>query len=105
MTYGKFPLLRIDHINQNKIDNRIQNLREVSHAENLQNRGATRKNTTGAKGVSFDKRKEKFYARITAFNKKYYLGRFDKLEDAKNAYRIAALKLHIQPLVNKGNGN
>lgn len=48
-------LPQVDHINRNKIDNRLENLRWVSHRDNDRNRGICIRNTSGKQGVSFDK--------------------------------------------------
>tara|TARA_R110000868_G_scaffold116769_2_gene310582 strand:- start:1348 stop:1728 length:381 start_codon:yes stop_codon:yes gene_type:complete len=53
--YGFIPV-RIDHINQDKTDNRIKNLREVTNSENLRNMSKSKKNKSGFTGVSFDKK-------------------------------------------------
>jgi hypothetical protein len=77
----------IDHINHNTLDNRRSvNLREASVSENLQNRkGLTSHNTSGYRGVSFDKSKGKYRAYIRVNNKLKALGCF------KNAVEAAAV--------------
>ena len=53
MSTGVDPLdMSIDHINQNKVDNRFSNLRIVSHAENLKNQGMYSDNTSGTMGIT-----------------------------------------------------
>ena len=49
--HGYLPENEIDHIDQNKLNNKIENLREVSHACNIRNRGNSRNNKSGIKGV------------------------------------------------------
>lgn len=85
--YKKWPTEYIDHINENKIDNRIENLRDVSHSVNLANqKNPQRNNTSGYRGVSYKKRIAKFHAQIFV-NKKYNsLGYFDSAEEAHKAY-------------------
>lgn len=89
----------IDHINGNKKDNRIENLREVCKHENCTNRNKTDlKNLTSKyKGVHRNKKSDKsgkFYSCIS-FNKvKYYLGSFDDELEAYKAYLIKANELH-----------
>lgn len=93
--YGTWPENNIDHINGDPSDNRIENLRDVSHAENMQNlRGAKQNNRTGHLGVCFDKRWGKFEARIAANGKRTSLGRFDTAEEAGEAYLAAKRALH-----------
>lgn len=83
----KWPSQYIDHINENKLDNRIENLRDVSHSVNLANqKNPQRNNTSGFRGVSYKKRISKFHAQIFV-NKKYNsLGYFDSAEEAHKAY-------------------
>jgi len=72
--YGYLPENRIDHINRNKSDNRIENLREVSHACNLRNTGNHCTNTSGVKGVRWHKGNKKWAAHITVNGKEIFLG-------------------------------
>jgi hypothetical protein len=84
----------VDHINGNKIDNRIENLRDVTHCQNMMNIKKYSLNTSGYKGVSFHKRSQKWVAQIK-FNKKHlYLGLFDQPEKAYEAYCYKAKELH-----------
>ena len=62
--HGYWPEGPIDHINGNKSDNRICNLREVSKAQNGLNRGLNANNTSGCRGVSWVKRKKTWTIRI-----------------------------------------
>jgi len=84
----------IDHCDTDKANNRIGNLRLATKIQNGQNRSAPRQNTLGHKGVSWAKRERRWRANINA-NKKYIsLGYFRSIDDAIEAYRIAALKYH-----------
>lgn len=93
--YGVFPKGLIDHINRNRIDNRIANLREVNKAENLQNQTLRAVSKTGFMGASFNTQKQKYVAQITVFGKKIYLGQFDSAEEAHQAYMRKKVELHI----------
>jgi len=84
----------VDHIDGDRLNNTRSNLRGCTNAENLQNRGKPSNNTSGVKGVHWDKARSKWKAEIQAGGEKYYLGRFDILVDAKTAYKRAARKLH-----------
>lgn len=84
----------VDHINGNKIDNRKENLRLCTVSENARNRGPTKFNSLGLKGVK--KRKNKFSANIMADGISHYLGVFDNKEDAAYAYAEASKKLHLK---------
>lgn len=93
--YGEWPVNSIDHINGDPSDNRIENLRDVSHTGNTQNlRGPKRNNVSGYLGVVFDKRWGKFDARIATNGKRTSLGRFDTAEEASEAYLAAKRALH-----------
>jgi hypothetical protein len=91
--YGEWPSLDIDHINRNKADNRISNLRDVSHKQNHQNKSKPSNNTSGHPGVSWYKRISKWQARIMHNYKHIHLGLFENIEDAIAA-RKAAEKLY-----------
>ncbi len=71
---GYFPELDIDHINGDRQDNRIENLREVSRSCNLQNMKKSKANKTGFPGVFYKKELDKFQAYITVRKKRHYLG-------------------------------
>jgi hypothetical protein len=91
-TYGDFPVGQIDHINRNKSDNRIENLREATFAQNAQNRVKNICNTSGYKGVTWHKRDQKWQAAVTIKGKCIYLGYFSSPENAYEAYKEASLK-------------
>ena len=77
----------IDHINQNTLDNRIENLRKATHGQNNRNKPTT-------KGYCFSKYHKKWSAEIMANGKKNHLGYFDTKEQAREAYLRAKEKLH-----------
>lgn len=79
----------VDHIvhpktNENKYDNRKQNLRVITQGQNCMNRHLRSNNTSGVTGVNWCKQKNKWQAKITINNKQIHLGFFDEdqLEDA-----------------------
>lgn len=84
----------IDHKNGDVLDNRRINLRRANHCQNNQNKGLRQDNSSGYKGVCFDKRAKKFVAYINAYGKRSYLGYFDDKSEAAKAYDRAALELH-----------
>lgn len=92
--YGVMPKNGIDHINNIKTDNRITNLREATHFQNMRNRLLTVRNKTGYKGVSFCKRAKKFKAGITFNLKQIHLGYFIDAKSASLAYEAYGKKLH-----------
>lgn len=72
----------VDHINHNKLDNRRDNLRIVTNSQNQMNRDKPCNNTSGVKGVYWHKNQQKWQANIQINGTLYYLGLFDKKEDA-----------------------
>lgn len=83
-----------DHISGNKLDNRRENLRIATNAQNLRNRGKQRNNTTGFKGVAWHRASGKWTAQIVVNGKKRFLGYFTTPEAAHEAYTAAAKELH-----------
>lgn len=80
--YGKEPEKQIDHIDGNKKNNKIANLRDVSSSYNNRNSRKRSNNTSGAAGVLWDEARRKWIARISVNGKHFFLGRFLKYEDA-----------------------
>lgn len=93
-TYGEWPTKHLDHINGDPLDNRLANLREATDAENNCNRGPTKKNKAGIKGVWWRYDRSKWCAQIRVNGKSRHLGHFDSAEDAHAAYVSAAKVLH-----------
>lgn len=84
--YGIDPEKFIDHINGDKSDNRICNLREATSLENNRNTEKNSNNTSGFKGVSYHKRIGKWQARSSMNGKRIHLGYFDIPEEASITY-------------------
>ena len=92
--YGYIPK-EIDHINGDGMDNRIANLREVTHQENCHNlRSPPKHNKTGFLGVSYYKAGNKFSSYITINRKKKHLGYFHTAEEAHLTYLAEKRKIH-----------
>ena len=77
----------IDHININSLDNRIENLRILTHQQNQFN--------TNAKGYYWHKKKNNWIAKIRVNSKEIYLGSFTEEKDARQAYLEAKKIYHI----------
>lgn len=86
--YGHWPEDQVDHINGLTDDNRISNLREATHTQNSYNKGPTSRNTSGVKGVSWDRKKRKWRAQCTVAGKQYHQGYFKNLVDAESAAKL-----------------
>lgn len=90
------PLARnedVDHIDGNGLNNTRENLRIATRTQNNANRGAPHNNTTGYKGVSYDKARGKYLAKITVNKKQIQLGRHATAELAYAAYLEASKRL------------
>lgn len=83
----------IDHINDNKMDNREINLRKCTKADNNRNMGITINNKSGFKGVHWSKKSAKWVSQISKEGSRFNLGSFDNKEDAAKAYNKKALEL------------
>ncbi len=95
--FGRFPLGGIDHINGDPSDNRIENLREVSHRENCMNVKLRADNSSGVQGVHWQKRNKKWRAKINTANGRISLGLFSSLDDARRARETAMAKHGYHP--------
>lgn len=84
----------VDHKNWNKLDNRKYNLRVATKSQNNINIKKKSNNTTGYTGVCFNKRIQKYNARISKNGKRLFLGYFDTIDDAINARHKAELEIH-----------
>jgi len=85
--YGCLPTNYIDHINQNRADNRLVNLRDVTSAENNKNRKITSNNSSGVVGVHFNKGKGKWRAVVTVNHKVHYLGYYKEIDEAEKVVK------------------
>ena len=82
--------LCIDHINRNKSDNRISNLRLVTRKQNMENTSRPTTNISGYKGVSWWRATSKWKAQISHAGKKYHIGLYETKEEARDAYERKA---------------
>jgi hypothetical protein len=98
VSHGEWPANQVDHINGNRADNRLVNLRAATHAENQQNRHTTRGNKHGFRGVFLHQPTGKFVAQCRHLGKRYHFGSFDTPEAANAAY-LDGLR-RVNPLSN-----
>jgi hypothetical protein len=87
--YGKFPKGQIDHIDHNRVNNSLSNLREVTNQENCRNKSLSPKNTSGVTGVFFRKSCGKWDAKIKVNQINIHLGAFNTIEEATIARKEA----------------
>lgn len=90
--FGEFPENQIDHINGNGLDNRIDNLRDVTPAENSRNMKLSAKNKSGFNGVRWCKYSSKWVASIGFKGKTIVLGSFINLDEAIQARKSGNVK-------------
>jgi hypothetical protein len=90
--HGAWPPKDLDHIDGDKPNNRIANLRLATKQENSRNVGLQKNNSTGIKGVFWDKQNQKFRANISNDGKTIYLGLFQTLAEAAAARHAAEIK-------------
>jgi len=91
--YGYLPKY-IDHINGQRDDNRIINIREVSNQQNSLNSKISKNNTSGIKGVYWDKSRNKWTVRLSIDGKCKFFKRFNDLDLAKLVIEEVRNKYH-----------
>lgn len=106
LEYGKEKIedMIIDHKNRNTFDTRLENLNIVTPLENAQNANIRKDNTSGVKGVNWNKKRCKWYARIQ-FNNKRIGEYFDTFEEAVNWRKEKEKELHQYTEKNYKNNN
>ena len=101
IVHGITQYQSVDHINKNKLDNRICNLRIASMQENSRNKDKSNANTSGYKGVTYHKRDNRYQAAIRVTGRRIHLGYFLTAYEAHCAYESAAAKNHGDFYYNK----
>ena len=83
----------VDHLNSNGLDNRKCNLRLCSRSENLGRKRVFIKKTSKFRGISYDKNRDKWKARIRFNKKQVFIGRFSSENEAAEAYNYKSASL------------
>jgi len=84
----------VDHKDNDKVNNKLENLRWATHQENVQNQSMSKRNTSKVKGVHFDKQNQKWRAVIKFDGKVTHLGYFRTIEEATQVRRAKAKELY-----------
>lgn len=96
VAHGVWPEM-IDHINHNRLDNRLFNLRSVDNTTNLRNSSLFSTSTSGINGVTWDRFASKWKVQIRTNGKNIHLGRFGSLDDAARCRKAADVKYGFHP--------
>lgn len=94
MSTGDWPAMQVDHVNGDRTDNRIENLRLASARENSVNKKKKQSATSNYFGVYFRHDTNVFSAQIKDHGKRLHLGCFKSEEDAARAFDRAAMRIH-----------
>ena len=99
LTKGEWPDHEVDHENQSKSDNRPANLREATQPQNAQNASLRSDNTSGVKGVNWDKQRRKWRMRIWAdgYEIRSHHDTFEEARDARWAAESALHPFRVRP--------
>lgn len=95
LNYGKWPTHQIDHLNGDRADNRIKNLRDVSPSINQRNQKMRSNNTSGFCGVAWIRGKNRYLAYINTDGVRRNLGYFDDMNEAIEARKDAEIGLYF----------
>jgi hypothetical protein len=94
MMTGEEPVGQVDHVDGDPRNNRWDNFRMASHGQNIQNAPLRKDNTSGVKGVHWDKRHRKWNVVVTANGTSSRLGRFRSIDEAAWVAAEARLRMH-----------
>lgn len=93
--HGAWPPDQVDHLNGDRDDNRLSNLRLATNKQNIENRHRVRSDSrSGLRGVQIHKQTGRWRARIKVAGRYRHLGLFDSPEEASRAYLAAKQELH-----------
>lgn len=97
LAYCKWPADSIDHINGDKSDNRLVNIRAVTQSENCKNHKKSTRNTSGVTGVGWCKREKKWEVKIFTNWKNQFLGYYDDFDAAVARRKSAEIEKGFHP--------
>jgi len=95
INHGDVPDI-LDHINRDKEDNRLENLRTCTTSQNGLNRCKTKKTSSKYLGVTWMKAKQRWYVRIQVNKRRHHVGYFKSEVEAAKAYNKAIMDLGIE---------
>lgn len=98
MANGSWPEHTIDHIDGDRSNNRPSNLRDVIHADNIQNQNKPLPNSKSKIRGVHQVPSGKWVAQLRAYNKRFHLGTFDTIEEAEIAYNAGRIKYQNLPV-------
>jgi hypothetical protein len=93
-THGVWPIGDVDHVNRDRADNRIANLRDTTRSQNMRNSIRVRTASSPLQGVCWDRQAQRWLASITSDGKQMHLGRYETAEMAHEAYVKASREIH-----------
>lgn len=96
MFHGMAPSGDIDHIDGDPLNNKIENLRDVTKSQNMMNRANQKNNKSGQKGVGWASREKRWRVRVKKEGREYCFGYFKCYDEAVDAYKLAEAELHGQ---------
>lgn len=94
LNHGEWPTKEIDHKNRNSLDDKIGNLRLASDSQNLVNSRMHSNNTSGFKGIHWDKSRKRWLVSIGFQGKTILVGRFKSIDDARTARTEAFVRYY-----------
>jgi hypothetical protein len=103
-THGEWPINGLDHINRDRADNRIENLRDVSHSANMHNAKVRCGSKSGFAGVRWRPERNRWVASIKLGYRHYNLGSFQSFDEAVDARRDAEKRM-LRAVLTKGVGH
>ena len=96
LVHGEWPKY-VDHIDGNKLNNRLSNLRSVDAATSARNMPRLRTNRSGVSGVSYSERRRKWHAYIQVNRRKHHVGFFENFSEAGSARQSAQIRFGFHP--------